>query len=102
MELHCELCQKTFVYTGRGQPPKFCPACRARAYARQDRQRNARRQAAKHRHKVLHPGPAHRLDLNSVLRDLDRFNALRRAEGHSAVSYGRYVALRDKYLHLSD
>ena len=42
--------------------------------------------------------PARSLSMNELLRELEQFNAKRRKMGLVPVSYGRYVAFRDKYI----
>lgn len=98
MEFTCQYCGKRLTRSGKGRQPKYCQSCRPYASAVDARSRRMQNLAAKRRSAVLHPGPAHRLKLDTVLRELERFNALRRAEGRSAVSYGRYVAMRDRYI----
>lgn len=102
MKLTCLFCEKSFQ-TAEGQKwAKYCPSCQKQAYMVRIQNRDSERRAAKRRQAVLDPGPAHKLDLDTVLRELNRFNALRRAEGCSAVSYGRYVAMRDGYILIGD
>lgn len=101
MERICSSCGEHFQYTGSGKWVKYCPSCRKKATAQSIRRRDEQRRAAKHRNAILNPGPAHRLDLDTVLRELERFNALRRAEGCGILSYGQYVAMRDKYIQIS-
>lgn len=101
MECICSFCGEHFQYTGAGNWVKYCPGCRKKASAQSARRRAAQQRAARRRNAILNPGPAHKLELDTVLRELERFNALRRAEGHGSISYGQYVAMRDKYIHIS-
>lgn len=101
MEMICEHCQKSFRYSGKGRQPKYCPQCRNEIYDAGRLLRRKQRQTAERRHSVLHPGPARALGLNDILQELEQFNVLRRANGRSAVSYGQYVAMRDRSLLLS-
>lgn len=102
MELTCYFCGKSFQ-TAEGQKwAKYCPGCQKQAYMVRIQNRDNELRAAKRRKAILDPGPAHKLDLDTVLRELDQFNALRRAEGRSVVSYGRYVAMRDGYIQIGD
>ena len=102
MELTCRFCGKSFQ-TAEGQKwAKYCPSCQKQAYMVRIQNRDSELRAAKRRQAILDPGPAHMLDLDTVLRELDQFNALRRAEGHGVVSYGRYVAMRDGYIQIAD
>lgn len=95
MKLQCEFCCKMFLHESKGVRPKYCPACREH-YEDIYRERRAAKREAKRRHKAaLNPGPAHGLGMSEVLRDLERFNEARRAEGLPGVTYGRYVAMRD-------
>lgn len=100
MEFICSACGEHFQYTGSGSWVKYCPGCRKKADAQRFRRRDERQRAARRRNAILHPGPAHKLDLDTVLRELERFNALRRAEGHAGISYGQYVAMRDRHLQI--
>ena len=95
METICQHCQKGFSHTGKGRHPKYCPSCQQQAYGVRRLQLQEQRQAVQRQPSVLNPGPAHKLGLDAVLRELEQFHALRRAEGRSVVSYGRYVAMRD-------
>ena len=101
MECICNFCGEHFQYTGGGNWVKYCPSCQKRTAAQGISHRDERRRAAKRRNAILNPGPARKLDLDTVLRELERFNALRRAEGHASISYGQYVAMRDKYIQIS-
>ena len=102
MELICRSCGKIFPNTGNKKWGKYCPDCQRQIYLLRCRNRDSAQRAARRRHAILNPGPAHDLDLNTLLRELDEFNALRRAEGRSSISYGRYVAMRDKYIQTGD
>ena len=101
MEYICSSCGEHFQYTGSANWVRYCPDCREKASAQNFRRRNEQQQATKRRNAILDPGPAHKLDLDTVLRELEQFNALRRAEGHGSISYGQYVAMRDKYIQIS-
>ena len=101
MECICSSCGERFEYTGSRNWVKYCPGCRKKATAQNIRRRDERRRAAKRRNVILDPGPAHKLDLDTVLQELEQFNTLRRAEGQSSISYGQYVAMRDKYIRIS-
>lgn len=101
MERICSSCGEHFQYAGSGNWVKYCPSCRKKANAQSIRRRDEQRRAARRRNAILDPGPAHRLDLDTVLRELERFNALRRAEGRGILSYGQYVAMRDRYIQIS-
>lgn len=102
MELTCCSCGKRFPYNGDKKLARYCPGCRDQMHTLRYQRRDEQRRAAKCRNAILHPGPAHQLDLNTVLQALEQFNALRRAEGRSSISYGRYVAMRDGYIQISD
>lgn len=101
MECICSFCGEHFQYTGGSTWVKYCPSCRKRHKAQSTRRWAERQRAAKRRNAILNPGPAHKLDLDTVLRELEQFNALRRAEGCGSISYGQYVAMRDKYIQIS-
>lgn len=95
MKLICEFCGTLFTHHGPGGRPKYCPECRKHP---EDiyRERRAAKREEKRQHKAtLNPGPAHGLGMDAVLRELEQFNAARRAQGLSIVTYGRYVAMRD-------
>ena len=96
MEIFCQHCKKSFSHTGKGRHPKYCPSCQRQAYGTRRLQLQEQRQAVQRQRSVLNPGPAHKLSLDAVLQELAQFNALRRAEGRSVVSYGRYIAMRDR------
>ena len=76
MEIICQHCKKSFSHTGKGRHPKYCPSCQRQAYGTRRLQLQEQRQAVQRQRSVL--------------------NALRRAEGRSVVSYGRYIAMRDR------
>ena len=100
MAFICRSCGKHFQNSDLKKWAKYCPACQKQAYLLRCQKRNSAQRDARRRRAVLNTGPAHGLDLDTVLRELDRFNAQRRAEGRSSISYGRYVAMRDGYLHI--
>lgn len=95
MNLQCEMCCKMFVHYGPGGRPKYCPECRQHYADIYRERRAAKREAKRQRKAVLNPGPAHGLGMDALLRELEQFNAARRAEGLPIVTYGRYVAMRD-------
>lgn len=101
MECICSFCGEHFQYTGSGNWVKYCPGCRKTVNAQNIRRRDEQRRAVRRRNAILNPGPAHKLNLDTVLRELERFNALRRAEGRGVISYGQYVAMRDGYIRIS-
>lgn len=92
----CELCGKTFIHDRQGGRPKYCPACRER-YADIYREQRTETREAKHKRKAgrsVESSPEQ--GIQTVLQDLERFNAARRAAGKPIVTYGKYVAIRDK------
>ena len=103
MELICRVCRKPFQNAeNKKRAATYCPGCQKKIQMLRRQSREDERRAAKARHDVLNSGPAHKLNLDTVLRELDQFNALRRTEGHSVVSYGRYVAMRDGYIQIGE
>lgn len=101
MEFTCHSCGKHFQNTDNKKWAKYCPSCQKQAHLLRCQKRNSEQRAARRRQAVLLPGSAHGLDLDTVLHELDRFNAQRRAEGRSSISYGQYVAMRDGYIQIS-
>lgn len=95
MDLRCEFCGTIFTHDKTGARPKYCPECREHYEDIYRERRAAKREAKRQRKAVLNPGPAHRLGMSEILRELEQFNAARRAEGLPVVTYGRYVAMRD-------
>ena len=95
MDLKCDVCGNLFSHHGPGGRPKYCPECRKHPEDIYRDRRAAKREEQRQRNAALNPGPAHGLGMSEVLRDLDQFNAARRAEGLPIVTYGRYVAMRD-------
>ena len=96
MNLQCEVCGKMFEHSGPGGLPKYCPECRN---LQKDflRERRARKQRERRRRKTGHgtdfsPGQG----MRSVLQEMEIVNATRRAEGKPIVTYGKFIAIRDK------
>ena len=87
--------RKSFRLSRPRRPPEILPECREHYEDIYRERRAAKREAKRQRKAVLNPGPAHELGMSAVLRELEQFNAARRAEGLPVVTYGRYVAMRD-------
>ena len=84
---------------GPGCKPKYCDACRAERRRASQRKTYHKKEEQRKAQEAMHKlAPARSLSMNELLRELDQFNAKRRQMGLAPVSYGRYVAFRDKYI----
>lgn len=82
-----------------GCKPKYCDVCRAERRRASQRKTYHKKEEQRKAQEAMHKlAPARSLSMNELLRELDQFNAKRRQMGLAPVSYGRYVAFRDKYI----
>lgn len=82
-----------------GRKPKYCDACRAERRRASQRKTYHKKEEQRKAQEAMHKlAPARSLSMDVLLKELEQFNTKRRQMGMASVSYGRYVAFRDKYI----